>query len=62
MRHLYDHHPDLWGCLLELQALPEKATELFTRELRFDEIDAAFRMDDAQFDLLSEKEIIPYDY
>lgn len=62
LRHLYDHHPDLWGRLLELQALPEKATELFTRELRFDEIDAAFRMDDAQIDLFSEKEIIPYDY
>lgn len=62
LRHLYDHHPDLWGRLLELQALPEKATELFTRELRFDEIDALFRMDDAQLDLLSEKETIPYDY
>ena len=62
LRHLYDHHPDLWGRLLELQALPEKATELFTRKLRFDEIDASFRMDDAQLSLLSEKEIIPYDY
>lgn len=62
LRHLYDHHPDLWGHLLELQALPEKATELFTRKLRFDEIDAAFRMDDAQFDLLSKKEVIPYAY
>ena len=62
LRHLYDHHPDLWERLLELQALPEKATERFTRELRFDEIDAAFRMDDAQIDILSEKEIIPYDY
>lgn len=62
LRHLYDCHPALWGRLLELQALPEKATELFTRDLRFDEIDAVFRMDDAQLDLLSEKEIIPYDY
>jgi len=62
LRHLYDHHPSLWGRLLKLQALPEKATERFTRELRFDEIDAMFRMEDAQLDLLSEKEIIPYDY
>lgn len=62
LRHLYDHHPSLWGRLLKLQALPEKVTERFTRELRFDEIDAMFRMEDAQLDLLSEKEIIPYDY
>lgn len=62
LRHLYDHHPDLWGRLLELQAFPEKATELFTRELRFDEIDAAFRIDDAQIDLFSEKPIRPYEY
>lgn len=60
LRHLYDHHPELWGRLLELQALPEKATELFTRELRFDEIDAAFRLDDAQFDLFCEKHVVPF--
>ena len=62
LRHLYDHHPDLWKRLLKLQTLPEKVTERFTRELRFDEIDATFRMEDAQMDLLSKKEIIPYDY
>lgn len=60
LRHLYDHHPDLWGRLMELQRLPGKATELFTRKLRFDEIDAAFRMDDAQLDLFGEKKIIPF--
>lgn len=47
-RHLYDHHPDLWAKMLELQALPNKATELFNREMRFSDIDSNFRMDDAQ--------------
>lgn len=51
LRHLYDHHKDLWNRLLELQRLPNKATELFNRDLRFDEIDAMFRMDDAQVSL-----------
>lgn len=50
LRHLYDHHPDLWGRLLALQRLPNKATEKFNRGFRFDEIDAGFRMDDAQID------------
>lgn len=50
LRHLYDHHPDLWGRLLALQRLPNKATEKFNRDFRFDEIDAGFRMDDAQID------------
>jgi 3'-phosphoadenosine 5'-phosphosulfate sulfotransferase (PAPS reductase)/FAD synthetase len=48
LRHLYDHHKDLWGMLLQLQKLPNKASELFNRKLRFDEIDAIFKMDDAQ--------------
>lgn len=61
LRHLYDHHPDLWARLMELQRLPNKTTERFTRELRFDEIDAMFRMDDAQFDMFSEKKVIPFD-
>lgn len=60
LRHLYDHHPDLWGRMMELQAPPGKATERFTRQFRFDEIDACFRMDDAQFDLLSDKDVIPF--
>ena len=55
LRHLYDHHPDLWDMLLECQAAPNKCTELFNRSMRFDEIDFNFRMDDAQtniFDFL----------
>lgn len=48
LRHLYDHHKDLWNRLLELQATPNKASELFNRKLRFDEIDSIFKMDDAQ--------------
>lgn len=46
MRHLYDHHPDLWKKLLKLQELPNKVTELFNHKMRFDEIDARFRYAD----------------
>ena len=61
LRHLYDYHPDLWARLLELQALPNKSTELFNRTERFCDIDEQFRMDDAQFDLLSGRDPIPFD-
>ena len=43
LRHLYDHHPDLWARMLELQALPGKVTEKFNRTTTFSEIDAGFR-------------------
>lgn len=61
LRHLFDHHPDLWNRLLELQRLPNKVTELFNRDFRFDEIDAQFRLEDAQITLfdLFEKEDSP---
>lgn len=48
LRHLYDHHKDLWNALLELQNKPNKATELFNRTMRFSQIDEIFKMDDAQ--------------
>jgi 3'-phosphoadenosine 5'-phosphosulfate sulfotransferase (PAPS reductase)/FAD synthetase len=48
LRHLYDHHQDLWQQMLILQKVPNKASELFNRKLRFDEIDSIFKMDDAQ--------------
>lgn len=48
LRHLYDHHRNLWNLMLLLQKAPNKASELFNRKLRFDEIDEIFRMDDAQ--------------
>lgn len=51
LRHLYDFHPDLWARLLECQRAPNKATELFNRDERFDEIDGRFRFEDAQFSL-----------
>lgn len=38
-------------CKYSTVSLPEKATEPFTRKLCFDEIDAIFRMDDAQIQL-----------
>ncbi|WP_195615491.1 phosphoadenosine phosphosulfate reductase [Intestinimonas butyriciproducens] len=51
LRHLYDYHPDLWARFLELQQAKNKCTELFNRDFRFDEIDAIFRLDDAQYSL-----------
>lgn len=48
LRHLYDNHKDLWRRMLQLQAVPNKASELFNRKLRFDDIDSIFKMDDAQ--------------
>ena len=56
LRHLYDHHKDLWTRMLELQALPDKPSELFNRTQRFSDIDRDFRLADAQmtiFDFLS---------
>ena len=46
LRHLYDHHPELWARMLELQALPGKVTEKFNRTQRFSDIDALFRQED----------------
>lgn len=57
LRHLYDHHKDLWKKMLELQALPNKCSELFNRTQRFSDIDNGFRLDDMQvtiFDLIGE--------
>ncbi len=47
LRHLYDHHPELWARMLELQAIPGKTTEKFNRTQRFSDIDAIFRLKDA---------------
>ena len=46
LRHLYDHHPDLWNRILELQALPGKVSEKFDRKRCFSDIDALFRQED----------------
>lgn len=62
LRHLYDFHPDLWVKMLELEALPNKATDAFNREFRFSEIDSNFRWSDAQItfdDLLGGMEAGP---
>ena len=48
LRHLYDHHPDLWARMLELQAIPGKVTEKFNRTQRFSDIDEAFRLEDSE--------------
>lgn len=50
LRHLYDHHLDLWGRMLELQALPGKVTEKFNRTQRFSDIDAIFRHEDRKLE------------
>ena len=55
LRHLYDYHPDLWERLLECQRAPNKATELFNRNERIDEIDLRFRNEDAQFSLFDDR-------
>ena len=47
LRHLYDHHPDLWARMLELQAMPGKVSEKFNRTQKFSDIDAMFRQEDA---------------
>lgn len=52
LRHLYDHHPDLWSKLLALQALPGKVSEKFNHTEAFSDIDARFRAEDAQKNLL----------
>ena len=48
LRHLYDHHPELWARMRELQALPGKVTEKFNRTQRFSDIDAMFREEDQE--------------
>lgn len=48
LRRLYDRHPDLWARMLELQAIPGKASEKFNRTQRFSDIDAMFRREDAR--------------
>lgn len=48
LRHLYDHHPDLWNRLLKCQDAPNKATELFNRNFTITEIDELFQAEDRQ--------------
>ena len=48
LRHLYDHHPDLWARMLALQAIPGKTTEKFNRTQKFSDIDAMFRQENGE--------------
>lgn len=48
LRHLYDHHPNLWARMLELQAIPGKVSEKFNRTQRFSDIDELFRKEDQE--------------
>jgi hypothetical protein len=48
LRHLYDNHPQLWNEMLELQKAENKASELFTRDMRFIDIHNNFMFDDSQ--------------
>lgn len=54
LRHLYDHHPELWARMLELQAIPGKVSEKFNRTQKFSDIDAVFRAEDEQAKLIPE--------
>ena len=55
LRHLYACHPDLWNRLLTCQKAPNKATELFNRNYRIDELDERFRAEKAQLSLFDEQ-------
>ena len=55
LRHLYDHHPDLWREMLALQALPNKVTDKFDRDFKFSDYDLLFRNEDAQLCFDKEK-------
>lgn len=48
LRYLYQHHPELWNKMLELQNVPEKVSEKFNRTMRFSDIDAIFRREDEE--------------
>lgn len=54
LKHLYACHPDLWNRLLDCQKAPNKATELFNRNYRIDELDERFRTEKAQLSLFDE--------
>lgn len=47
LRHLYDHHPELWNQLLALQQLPGKVSEKFNRRETFWDVDRRIREMDA---------------
>ena len=46
LRHLYDHHPELWDRMMALQAMPGKVPEKFNRTERFSDIDEQFHGED----------------
>ena len=48
LRHLYDHHPELWARMPELQTIPRKVSEKFNRTQTFADIDEMFRREDAE--------------
>ena len=51
LRHLRDHHSELWGRLLSLQDIPNKSTERFNRQLTIAEIESQFQLEDNQISL-----------
>ena len=48
LRHLYNAHPDLWQLLLELQDVPNKATERFNRSYTLHDLDLLFSLEGEQ--------------
>ena len=51
LRHLHRHHPELWQKLMDCQKAENKATELFNRSYRIDELDELFRAEENQLTL-----------
>ena len=51
LRHLYDYHPELWQRMMELQALPNKVSELFNRTMRFSDWNDKFYWEDRQMSI-----------
>ena len=48
LRHLRRYHPDLWGRLLQIQALPNKPTERFNRTMTLYDIEQILRAESRQ--------------
>lgn len=54
LRHLHRYHPELWQKLMDCQKAENKATELFNRSYRIDELDELFRAEETQLSLLED--------
>lgn len=51
MRHLRDHHPELWRRLQELEQTPGVVKKKYTRDLTLEEIEGNFDTEDRQINI-----------